>query len=68
MRVIFGMILGSALTIGAAYVHDQMFTPSQAAPAPGQVTKKPVVNWDVVDANARLAKAMVREQWDKLQQ
>ena len=68
MRVIFGMILGSALTIGAAYVHDAMFAPSQASPAPAQTSQRQVVNWDVLNANARIAKSVVREQWEKLQQ
>ena len=68
MRVIFGMILGAALTVGAAYVHDAMFAPSQASPAPTQTSQRQVVNWDVVNANARIAKSMVREQWERLQQ
>lgn len=68
MRVIFGMILGAALTIGGAYVHDAMFAPSQASPAPMQTSQRQVVNWDVLNANARIAKTIVREQWDRLQQ
>lgn len=68
MRVIFGMILGSALTVGAAYVHDAMFAPSQASLAPTQTSQRQVVNWDVLNANAHIAKSMVREQWQKLQQ
>jgi hypothetical protein len=64
MRVIIGMILGSALTIAGAYLHDTVFTPAPASPQP--TAQRPMVNWDVVDANARHATGIVREQWDRL--
>jgi len=39
MRLLFGIILGAALTIGAAYVSDTAKSGPDA---------RPMVNWDVV--------------------
>lgn len=64
MRFLFGMIVGAALTTGAAYVYDTTIAPPPAdAQGPGA---KPMVNWDVVGHNARVAAAQARDQWDKL--
>ena len=49
MRLIFGMILGAALTIGGAYVAD-----TASKPAAG-VEARPMVNWDVVGQQLRFA-------------
>jgi hypothetical protein len=57
MRFIFGMIIGSLLTVGGAYVVD---TESPAAGA------KPMVNWDVVATNLDRAAAFARESWRKI--
>ena len=56
MRLILGMILGAALTIGGAYVSD---------------TAKPtgaerMVNWEVVSRNVDTLTKMVKEGWAKL--
>ena len=56
MRLIFGMILGSALTIGGAYLYDSS----------SSGTQKPMVNWEAVNANAKVVATLAREQWDKL--
>jgi hypothetical protein len=56
MRLFLGIILGSALTIGGAYLYD-------SSAGSGQ---KPMVNWETVNANAKTAMAAAREQWDKL--
>jgi hypothetical protein len=42
MRLILGIIIGSALTIGGAYINDKMATGTSA---------RPMVNWDVVAKN-----------------
>ena len=42
MRVFFGLILGCALTIGGAYLVDNM----QSGPG-----ARPMINWDVVAKN-----------------
>jgi hypothetical protein len=58
MRVIFGMILGAALTIGAAYVADSMDR--------GPAAARPMVNWDVVAKNMDGLTEVVRNGWKKI--
>jgi hypothetical protein len=57
MRLIFGMILGAALTVGGAYVAD---TASKSG------TDKPMVNWDVVGKNVDTLSTMIKQGWNKL--
>jgi hypothetical protein len=56
MRLIFGMILGAALTVGGTYVAD---TSKSAA-------DKPMVNWDVVGKNVDTLSTMIKQGWNKL--
>jgi hypothetical protein len=56
MRVFFAFLLGIAVTVGVAFVHDAT-TPSSG---------RPFVNWDVVSASARGAIDSVSAQWDRL--
>jgi hypothetical protein len=57
MRFILGIIIGCVLTIGGAYVADQL----SAAGA------KPVmVNWDVVSKNFDSVTTRAREGWKKI--
>ena len=46
MRLLLGMILGAALTIGVAYVHDSTLS---APPETARVESRPMVNWDAVN-------------------
>lgn len=55
MRLIYGMILGAALTIGAAYVHDTKATGPLAE-------QQRLVNWVVAGALARSAYDSARAQ------
>ena len=57
MRLLFGIILGSALTVGSAYVLDQMSTGASA---------RPMVNWDVVAKNVDGITTMARESWRRI--
>ena len=59
MRLILGMILGAALTIGGAYVSD---TTSKSAGA----DQRPMVNWDVVARNVDSLTTMIKQGWAKL--
>ena len=61
MRLIFGMFLGAALTVGIAYVSDTASKP--AAPGAEQHT---MVNWDVVARNVNSLTTMIRQGWNKL--
>ena len=56
MRLIFGMILGAALTVGGAYVSDT---------AQKSDTDR-MVNWQVVGKNVDAFTAMVKQGWAKL--
>jgi hypothetical protein len=57
MRLILGVIIGCALTVGGAYVVD---TVSVAA------AKPVMVNWDVVAKNLDGVSTFARESWKKI--
>ena len=61
MRLLFGIILGVALTIGGAYVAD-----TAAKPASSSVEHRPMVNWDVVGRNFDSLTTMIKQGWAKL--
>ena len=65
MRLIFGMIIGAAATIGLAYMHDSMYAPVSSEP-PSSAEQRPMVNWDVAGAFARRTSSAARSQWDKI--
>ena len=58
MRLILGMILGAALTVGGAYVYD---TASKSGP-----DARPMVNWDVVSRNTDSLITTIKQGWAKL--
>ncbi len=66
MRLLFGMILGAAATIGLAYVHDSMYASVSTEPPAASAEPRPMVNWDVAGAFARRTSSAARAQWDKL--
>lgn len=47
MRFIFGVIVGIALTIGAAYIHDRNAPEISITASPAE---RRIVNWNVVSA------------------
>ena len=55
------MILGAALTSGAAYVSDTTTKPTGSS-----VDSRPMVNWDVVSRNVDTLTTMVKQGWAKL--
>jgi hypothetical protein len=57
MRVFLGLIIGVALTIGGAYLIDNM----NSGPA-----ARPMVNWDVVAKNIDGVVALARDGWKKI--
>jgi len=61
MRLILGMILGAALTVGGAYVTDTATKPS----TPG-AEARPMVNWDVVGRNYDTVVGIIKQGWAKL--
>jgi hypothetical protein len=58
MRLLLGIILGCALTIGGAYIADQTNAGSAGA--------RPMVNWDVVAKNWDGLTDFARESWKKI--
>jgi hypothetical protein len=56
MRLILGIIIGVALTIGGAYVADKSTTAGA----------QPMVNWDVVSKNVSNLTSMARDGWKKI--
>ena len=58
MRLIFGIILGAALTIGGAYISDSS--------TKSGVDARPMVNWDVVAKNFDSLTVMVKQGWARL--
>ena len=57
MRLLFGMILGAALTVGIAYVSDTAKSGPDA---------RPMVNWKVVGENVDALTVMIKQGWAKL--
>jgi hypothetical protein len=57
MRLLFGIILGFALTVGGVYMVDQMSTRADA---------RTMVNWDVVAKNVDQLTAMARDGWRRI--
>jgi hypothetical protein len=57
MRLILGIIIGCALTVGGAYVVDSM----SSSAAGGKM-----VNWDVVAKNLDTVTTLAREGWKKI--
>lgn len=64
MRLIFGIIIGIALTVGGAYIADS-FPPAQPA---GEATAANghMVNWDVVHQRFADLGVTIREAWNKV--
>jgi hypothetical protein len=60
MRTLFGIILGAAITIGAAYMRDS----AAAQGAPGGA--RPIVNWDVAAEVTDNTLRILRRQLDRL--
>ncbi len=57
MRLLFGIILGCALTVGGVYLADHMT---------GSAAARPMVNWDVVAKNVDELTTMARNGWRRI--
>ena len=64
MRVFFGLILGAALTIGAAYMYDA--NNALAAANDPALRVQPLVNWDIVGAKWNILTERARDEWNRL--
>ena len=65
MRVLFGIILGVALTVSVAFISDTWTTGPATTTGSGSATAehRQMVNWDVVGDNMRIAQERAREAW-----
>lgn len=61
MRTLFGIVLGIALTVGAAYVHDDS-VPSDPTPL---IPERQIVNWDVFGAVVHEKATSIRGWFDR---
>ncbi len=65
MRLLLGIILGGALTIGGAYIYDS----NHAGVASSDTTvtaARPMVNWDVVGVKWHDLSEGAKQQWDRV--
>ena len=63
MRLIFGIVLGVALTFGAAFLHDNNVPDGEASP---NLSERQIVDWEVLGAVAREQAAFARRFWNNL--
>jgi hypothetical protein len=56
MRLILGIIIGFALTVGGAYVADKTAGPGD----------QPMVNWEVVAKNVSTLAELARDGWRRI--
>jgi len=64
MRLMLGLILGVALTVGGAYLYDS-HNALDAVNAPASV-QRPMVNWDVVNTKWDRLTERARAEWTRL--
>jgi hypothetical protein len=67
MRLLFGMILGAAVTIGTVFIADTAATgPTTTDSGSAAADHRNMVNWDVVGDNVRVARERAREAWARI--
>jgi hypothetical protein len=63
MRLLLGLILGAALTVSAAYIHDTHN--AVAAQSGATALQRPLVNWDVVSTKWQALTVRARDEWNR---
>jgi hypothetical protein len=68
MRVLFGIMLGVALTVSVAFLSDTWATGPSTTTGSGSavVEHRNMVNWDVVGDKMRVARERAGEAWAKI--
>jgi hypothetical protein len=67
MRVLFGIILGVALTISVAFLSDTWSNePVTTGSTSSGVEHSQMVNWDVVGEKMRIVRERAKEAWATL--
>lgn len=62
MRLIQGIVIGIALTVAAAFLHDNIAPPNPSAPL---FEKQQIVNWDVLGRMVHTQVAAAKRTWNK---
>jgi hypothetical protein len=69
MRVLFGILLGVALTVSVAFIADTWTTgPTTTGSASGTTVHRNMVNWDVVGEQTRDVRVRLHEAWNAISQ
>jgi hypothetical protein len=58
MRMLAGLIIGCALTVGGVFVADSLSL--------GRPGTRPMVNWDVVSGNVQVLMGLAKDGWKKI--
>ena len=67
MRVLFGIILGAALTVSIAFIADTRSAGPATTTGSGSVVEhRQMVNWDVVGEKMRIVRERAKEAWATL--
>lgn len=64
MRLLLGIILGVALTVGGARLYDSSHTSNVDTAQSAE--RRPLVNWDVVNTKLNDLTRLARVEWDRL--
>jgi hypothetical protein len=62
MRFLAGIMVGMVLTAGSAWLFDT----TRRSEGPGGAAERPMVNWDVVQAELKLLSGTVQGGWTRL--
>ncbi|MCX7314961.1 MAG: hypothetical protein NTV56_25480 [Alphaproteobacteria bacterium] len=69
MRVLFGIIIGVALTVGVAFIVDSQAAGTSTTGSGSVVAEhRQMVNWDVAGENMRMARDRIHGAWVRLSQ
>jgi hypothetical protein len=68
MRLLFGIVLGVALTVGVAFISDNWGPGPSTTNGSGSavVEHRNMVNWDIVGERLQIARQRVQETWTKV--
>jgi hypothetical protein len=66
MRLLTGIVLGAALTVGGAYLYDSHRATLALDNAPASAQERPLVNWDVVAVKWSQLARRARAEWHRL--
>ena len=62
MRMMQGLVLGIAIALGAAFLHDNLVPPDPASPV---LQERQIVNWNVLGRLVNDQIANLRHLWDQ---